>query len=157
MRSIGTVIAAAILLLLLYVGVSIIVAYAGGDIWVLPTHHSWALPDSWSEWRDVVIVLSAGFWALAGIILIALLGALVWLIFEIRKLLKYNVAPAVDSLKGTLDNVRGTTEFAGETVASPLIRAYSVVKGVRSGVAAVRGFPGNVKGRKGKKKRGPFR
>lgn len=156
MRTLGTVIGAAVLLLLLYIGLSVIVAYCGGDIWVLPTHHSWSLPDSWSDWRDIVIVLSAGFWALAGIILIALLGVLVWLIMEIRKLLKYNVAPAVDSLKGTLDNVRGTTEFAGETVASPLIRAYSVAKGVRTGVSALRGFPGNVKNRK-KKKKGLFR
>jgi hypothetical protein len=156
MRTIGTVVSAAILLLLVYIGLSVIVAYFDGDIWALPLHHSWSLPDSWAEWRDIAIVFSTLFWALAGVILVALLAALVFLIFAIRNLLKDNVAPAVDSLKGTLDNVRGTTEFAGETVVSPLIRAYSVVRGVRTGVSAVRNFPGNVRGRK-KKKRGIFR
>jgi len=155
MRTIGTIVAAAILLLIAYIGLSVIVAYFDGDIWPFPVHRSWQLPDSWSEWRDIVIVLSAGFWALAGIILIALLAALVFLVVEIRKLLKNNVAPAVDSLKGTLDNVRGTTEFAGETVASPLIRAYSIVRGVRTGASAIRNFPANVRGRK--KKKGLFR
>jgi hypothetical protein len=157
MRTIGTIVAAAILLFVFYVVLSVIVAYFGGDIWALPVHHSWALPDSWSEWRDIVIVFSAGFFVIAGILLVVLLGALVWLVVEIRHLLKTNVAPAVDSLKGTLDNVRGTTEFAGETIASPMIRAYSIVRGVRSGVSAVRNFPANVRGRRKKKKRGLFR
>jgi hypothetical protein len=153
MRSFGTVVAAAILIVLAYIFLSAIVAYFDGDIWPLPLHHSWALPDSWHEWRDIAIVLSVGFWALAGLVLIALLAVLVFLIIEIRRLLRENVAPAVDSLKGSLDNVRGTTEFAGETIASPLIRAYSVVKGVRTGVGAIKNFPGNVRGRKKKKRR----
>jgi hypothetical protein len=155
MLRIGTVVAAAILIVVAYIALSIIVAYFDGDIWPFPVHRSWALPDSWDEWRDIVIVLSAGFWVLAGLIMVVLLGALTYLVLEIRRLLRENVAPAVDSLKGTIDNVRGTTEFAGETVVSPLIRAYSVVKGVRTGVSAVRHFPGNVRGRK--KKRGLFR
>jgi hypothetical protein len=145
----------AVVLALFYIFVSVIVAYFGGDIWVLPVHRSWSPPDSWSEWRDIAIVFSAGFWALAGIVLLVLLGALVFLVFSIKKLLEQNVAPAVDSLKASLDNVRGTTEFAGETVVSPLIRAYSVVKGVRSGVSAVGGLGDRIRGRKqqGKKKR----
>jgi hypothetical protein len=155
MRQFGTVVAAAILLLLLYFGLAVIVAYFDGDIWPFPLHHSWALPDSWEEWRDIAIVASVGFWVLAGLVLIILLGVLVWLVIEIRRLLHDNVAPAVDSLKGSLDNVRGTTEFAGETIASPLIRTYSVVKGVRTGVSALKNFPGNVRGRK--KKKGLFR
>jgi hypothetical protein len=155
MRTIGTVVAAAILLFVVYVVLSVIVAYFDGDIWVLPVHHSWSPPNSWSEWRDIVIVLSAGFFVIAGLAAVALLVALVWLVLEIRSLLRNNVAPAVDSLKGTLDNVRGTTEFAGETIASPIIRAYSIVRGVRSGVSAVRNFPGNVRRRK--KKRGILR
>jgi hypothetical protein len=155
MRTIGTVVAAAILLLFLYIGLSIIVAYFDGDIWVLPIHNAWSPPNSWSEWRDIAIVLSAAFWALAGFVLVALFAVLVFVAFEIRKLLRDNVAPAVDSLKGSLDNVRGTTEFAGETVASPLIRAYSVVKGVRSGMSAVTNLKGNITGRK--KKKGLFR
>ena len=152
MRTVWTVIAAALLLLFTYIFLSVIVAYFGGDIWPFPVHDSWELPDSWAEWRDIAIVLSTFWWALAGLIMVVLLGVLVFLVLQIRTLLKDNVAPAVDSLKGTLDNVRGTTEFAGETVVSPIIRAYSVVRGVRSGVFAVRDLPNNV--RRNRQKRG---
>ena len=148
MRTVWTVIAAAILIVVSYIVLSIIVAYFGGDIWPFPVHHSWELPDSWAEWRDIAIVFSSFWWALAGFVMVILLAVLVWLVMQIRSLMRDNVAPAVDSLKGTLDNVRGTTEFAGETVVSPLIRAYSVVRGVRSGVSAVRNFPHNVRRRR---------
>lgn len=147
MRTVWIVIAAAILIVVAYITLSIIVAYCGGDIWPFPVHDSWSLPDSWAEWRDIAIVFSSFWWALAGFVMTLLLAVLVWLVMQIRALMRDNVAPAVDSLKGTLDNVRGTTEFAGETVVSPLIRAYSVVRGVRSGVSAVRGFPDNVRRR----------
>lgn len=65
---------------------------------------------------------------------------------------KENAAPALDSLKRSIDNVRGTTEFAGETVASPIIRVYSVFKGVRTGISAVTNLPDRVKRRKKSKK-----
>ena len=84
---------------------------------------------------------------------LVLLSALVWVALQIRKLLAENVAPAVDSLRESLDNVRGTTEFAGETIASPIIRTYSLVRGVRNGVMALGNFPGRVRGRKKKKGR----
>ncbi|MFN0095500.1 MAG: hypothetical protein ACKVVT_12095 [Dehalococcoidia bacterium] len=143
----------AVVLALFYIWLSTVVAYFGGDIWPLPVHHSWALPDSWSEWRDVAIIFSTLFWALAGLVLLVLLGVLTFLAFAIKRLLEKNVAPAVDSLKASLDNVRGTTEFAGETVVSPLIRAYSVVKGVRTGMGAITGVGDRIRGRKQGKKR----
>ena len=87
---------------------------------------------------------------IAGILLVVLLVVAIFLLLQVRKLLSQNVAPAVDSLRDSLDNLRGTTEFAGETIASPLIRAYSVVRGVRSGLGAITGFPNRVKGNKKK-------
>lgn len=157
MRYLGTVVGAAVLLVVAYVAIGGIVdGYLGGDM--IPdgaVPNSWAAPDTWSEWRDIVIVLAGFFLVLAAIALVGVMVALLLLLVSIRNLLRNNVAPAVDSLKGSLDNIRGTTEFAGETVASPIIRAYAVVRGVRSGVAAVTGLPGRVRGRK--KKKGWFR
>ena len=60
---------------------------------------------------------------------------------------------ALDSLKASLDNVRGTAEFAGETVASPIIRTYAVVKGVRTGLGAITNLPGRISGRRKKRRR----
>ncbi|HEX6030269.1 MAG TPA: hypothetical protein VFY90_02480 [Tepidiformaceae bacterium] len=112
---------------------------------------AWAAPDSWSEWRDIAIVFTAIFWIVALILLSAVFAALVYLIFTLRKILRENAVPAIDSLKGVLDNAQGTAEFAGETVASPIIRVYSIVTGVRKGVGAFTNFPGRVRQRRGKK------
>ncbi len=148
MRFIWTVVSAAILLLLAYLVLAWIVdGYFGGNIapsWLEPD--SWDAPDSWAEWRDIVIVFGGIFAALALLLVCVLLAALVFLVFTLRRILERNVAPAVDSLKDSLDNVRGTTEFAGETVVSPIIRVYSVVRGVRAGLGAVTNLPSRVRG-----------
>ena len=111
---------------------------------------SWAPPKSWAEWRDIVIVFTAFFWLLAGIVMVALAVVLFIVALLVRKVIKENAVPALDSLKDSLDNLRGTTEFAGETIASPIIRVYSVAKGVRSGVGAITHLPDRVRGRKRK-------
>ncbi|MGE5597108.1 MAG: hypothetical protein ACM3S1_13880 [Hyphomicrobiales bacterium] len=154
MRFFWTVVSAAILLFLAYLVLAWFVdGYFGGNIapsWLEPD--SWDAPDSWAEWRDIVIVFTAIFWLLAGVLLCVLIGALAILAIMLRRVLRENVAPAVDSLKESLDNVKGTTEFAGETVVSPIIRVYSVVRGVRTGLGAVTNLPGRIRGNK--KKRG---
>ena len=156
MRFFGTVLAAALLLVLVYLLAGWMVdGYFGGNI--VPdaaVPNAWAAPDSWAEWRDITFVLMAGFWLLSGLMLLAVLTAVFFLVLTIRKMLRENVTPAVDSLKESLDQIKGTAEFAGETVVSPIIRVYSVVKGVRAGVSAVTHLPDFVRGRrkKGRKK-----
>lgn len=152
MRFLGTVIAAAILIFFIYLFVGFMVdGYFGGNI--VPdgaVPDSWSAPDTWAEWRDILMVFTFGFWLLAGALLAALLVALLFLTFLVRRILKENAAPAIDSLKGSLDNLRGTTEFAGETVASPIIRTYAVVKGVRTGLGAITNLPDRIRGRRKK-------
>lgn len=115
----------------------------------------WAAPDSWADWRDVFLVFAGLMWFIAGALWLAAGAAAFFLFLYVRKMLKENVAPAVDSLKTSLDNVKGTTEFAGETVVSPLIRAYSIVRGVRGGVGAITDLPSFIKARRnsGRKKK----
>jgi hypothetical protein len=150
MRFVGTVIAAAVLLVLLYLFVAFILqGYFGVTMvpenWIPDT---WSAPDSLGQWRDIVIILLGIFWILSGILMVALLVALLFLVFLVRRILKQNAAPALDSLKDSLDNIRGTAEFAGESVVSPIIRVYSVISGVRSGIGAVSHLPGRIRGRK---------
>ena len=152
MRFIVTVFSALILGFLLWMGLAGILSYWG--VHAVPTGavpDSWRHPDSWSEWRDIVIVFTAVFWFIGGILLCALMIAALVLVFLARKVLKENAAPALDSLKLSIDNVRGTAEFAVETLASPFIRVYSVFKGVRTGISAVTNLPDRVKRRKHKK------
>ncbi|MBK6318140.1 MAG: hypothetical protein IPI85_08600 [Dehalococcoidia bacterium] len=149
MRFIGIVLLAAIVLGLAILGVNGILSYWDTDF--IPGEafpDAWTGPDSWSEWRDIVIVFTALFWLLAGIVFVAVAIALFFLISVTRKVMKENAVPAIDSLKASLDNVKGTTEFAGETVASPIIRVYSVFKGVRTGLGAVSSVGDRIKSRK---------
>lgn len=149
MRFVLTVVSMLVLAFLLWMGLAGILSY--WDIQAVPgaaVPDSWQGPDSWNEWRDIAIVFMAVFWTLGGILLVALMVALLLLAGVTRKVVKDNAAPALDSLRQSLDNVRGTTEFAGETVASPIIRVYSVFKGVRTGLGAVSGLPNRVKGRR---------
>jgi len=154
MRFLVTVLCAAVLLFVLYLVVGVIVdGYAGGNI--VPDRavpDAWAAPDSWSEWRDIVIVVLGLLWVLAGLLAVILLAVLIMVAFAVRRLVRENAAPALDSLKDSLDNLRGTTEFVGETAVSPIIRMYSVVKGVRTGVSAVTHLPDRVRRRKKGKK-----
>ena len=89
---------------------------------------------------------------IAGVVMIAVAAALFLLVLLARRTVKENVVPAIDSLKTSLDNVRGTAEFAGETIASPIIRTYAVVKGVRTGLAAVTNLPAFIRKRKKRRK-----
>ncbi|WP_322796880.1 hypothetical protein [Tepidiforma sp.] len=158
MRFLATVVSAAILLFLVYLAVGAIAdGYFGADI--IPDRavpDAWAAPDSWSEWRDIVLVLLGLFWVLAGMLAVVFIAALIALVFAVRKVVRENAAPALDSLRETLDNVKGTAEFAGETVASPIIRVYAVARGVRSGLAAITSLPDRIRGRRhgrGRKKK----
>jgi hypothetical protein len=154
MRSIRTIVLAALLIFVLYLIIASIAAYFGGHF--VPgdaVPNSWETPNRWATWRDILIVFTAIFWLIGGILLIALLVALLFLVFMVRRILRENAVPALDSLKDSLDNVRGTTEFAGETIASPLIRTYAVVKGVRTGLGAITHLPNRIKGRKRKGRR----
>jgi hypothetical protein len=151
MRLVGTIVAAAVLLFLLWMLVAGVAAYFGGHLVpgaVVPD--SWSTPNRWAEWRDIAIVFTAFFWVLGGLLLVVLMVVLIFLAVEIRRVLRENAVPAIDSLKDSLDNLRGTTEFAGETVASPIIRTYAVIKGVRTGVGAITNLPGRISARRKK-------
>ncbi len=154
MRFLMTVILAALLIIAAYLVVGAIVdGYLGGNI--VPDRFvpdSWSAPKTWAQWRDVIIVLMGLFWMLAGLLAVILLAVLILVALTVRRVLKENAAPALDSLKETIDNLRGTTEFVGETAVSPIIRAYSVVKGVRTGVSAVTHLPDRIRRRKKGKK-----
>ena len=134
---------------LFFVGGGILDGYFGTSLFPEELEpDSWSAPDSWSEWRDIMIVLMGFFWALSLMLMVVLMAVLVFLALMVRRILRDNAAPAIDSLKGALDNVKGTTEFAGESIVSPIIRVYSVVAGVRSGIGAISNLPGRIRGQK---------
>ena len=82
MRFLGTVVSAAILIVLAYLFVGWMVdGYFGGNI--VPDRlvpDAWAAPNSWSEWRDILIVFTFVFWMVAGMVMIAVAVALFLLV-----------------------------------------------------------------------------
>jgi hypothetical protein len=152
MRFVSTVVLAALLLLVMYILIGAIVdGYFGGNM--IPNRavpDSWAAPNSWEQWRDIVIVFAGLWFALAFFLWCVLLAALVWLVLTIRGMVKNKVSPVLDSAKDALDNVKGTSEFVGETAVAPIVRVYSVVRGVRSGLGAVTNLGDRIRGRKNK-------
>lgn len=155
MRFLGTIVGAAILIVIVYLVASVIVdGYFDGNIFPNDLEpDSWSAPNSWSEWRDITIVL-IGFWMfVATLLLCGLLITLIYLVILIRRLLNNHAIPAIDSLKGSLDNVKGTTEFVGETTVAPIVRVYSIISGIRGGASTLGNLTSNIRGRsKGKKK-----
>ena len=139
MRFTLAVVLAALLIVIMYLVLSWFVdGYFGGN--VFPDNwgpDAWVAPDSWNEWRDIVIVIGGLFFALAGLLLCVLLLVLIYLALSLRRMLSENVAPAIDSARDLVDEVRGTTEFVGETTVSPIIRVYSIIAGIRRGLGTV--------------------
>ena len=95
------------------------------------------------EWRDVVIIVAGALMVLvllAIFIFTVVLGiAARSLLSTIQTLLRGEVTPLLDSVRQTLQNVRGTTAFIGETAVSPVIRVYGVIAGARRALGVLSG------------------
>ena len=107
-------------------------------------------PDFREATRDIAIVILAVFQMIGAILTAALLVALLWSVFAIRRLAAETVLPKVDLLTSKLDavvdstqaiagNVRDTTasvstttSYMAERVVSPVIRVSSLLVGVRA-------------------------
>ena len=99
---------------------------------------------SLADIRDVFLII----YAILGIVLLvvlivvslALLFAVKGLIRKVNGLLDDSVRPAVGSIRDTAETVRGTTDFMGRRAASPIIRTYGAVAGVRKGLGVLAGL-----------------
>jgi len=100
--------------------------------------------------RDVIII---GAGALAILAFAALFIFAVVLGLAARALLsaaltlvKDDITPLVKSAQGTVQRVKGTTAFVGETAVSPIIRVYGVVAGTRRAFGVISGVAGRRRG-----------
>lgn len=94
--------------------------------------------------RDLVIVI----YGVLGIVLfIVLIAVSVGIYFMVRKLTKLAqevvtdpVRPALDDLRATANNLRGTSEFIADRAVHPVIRTVAAVRGVKRGLGVVTGL-----------------
>lgn len=69
--------------------------------------------------RDISIVFISLFTVISTVLLAAIVGALLWLIFTIRD----KVVPLLENLSASASRLKGTTEFLTEQAISPVIQA----------------------------------
>lgn len=104
------------------------------------------MPLNLQEWRDVIIIAAGAMMILmllAVFIFTVVLGlATRSLLSTVQTLLKGEVTPLLDAARQTLQQVRGTTAFIGETAVSPIIRVYGIVAGARRMGAVLGGITG---------------
>ncbi len=99
---------------------------------------------SLADTRDVIVIV----YGIIGIILfLVAIFVILFLFLSLKGLLRAareivddNVRPAVSSIRDAAEMVRGTTEFFGRTAASPIVRAYGVIAGVRKGMGVLSGL-----------------
>ncbi|MSQ31603.1 MAG: hypothetical protein EXR64_06280 [Dehalococcoidia bacterium] len=94
--------------------------------------------------RDIVVIV---YGAMGVLLVLALTIAAFGAWFAIRTLtraveglLDDPVRPALEEIRRTAQNVRGTTEFVADTAVHPLIRAVALGRGIRRGLATVTGI-----------------
>lgn len=105
--------------------------------------------------RDIAIVILAFFQLVVVLLVIVLLIAVLYAVKSIDQLTRQEVVPKINTtivkIDEILDNTRAvtmnvrdssdaattTTTFVAEQVASPIIRAYSVVAGVRAAASSL--------------------
>lgn len=84
---------------------------------------------SLADFRDIAIV----FLAVLAIFQLTLLLVITLSLYR-------KVGPFLDSAKGVIDNVQGTTAFIAETTVHPLIRVLSFIAGMRKAGGTVAKF-----------------
>jgi hypothetical protein len=107
---------------------------------------------SLQDWRDIIVIAAGSMMVL--VLLVVFLFTVVLglatrsLLKTVQTLLRGEIAPLLDSVRQSVQNVRGTTAFIGETAVSPIIRVCGAFAGARRMMGVLGGFAG----RRGRRK-----
>lgn len=85
--------------------------------------------------RDIAIIIIA----VQSIVIGVLIGVLIWQIWRLVKILQTEIKPIIDDTQATVNTVRGTATFVGDTVVEPVIRTNRSVARWTSMAAALTG------------------
>lgn len=85
--------------------------------------------------RDIFIIILAIESLVVGVFLILML----WQLWKLIKLLREEVIPLLDTTKETVEQVKHTTTFVGQSVAAPIISVSGLLSGTKAMVDTLRG------------------
>ncbi|MGH2586242.1 MAG: hypothetical protein ACRDJE_15115 [Dehalococcoidia bacterium] len=96
--------------------------------------------------RDIFIIL----WALLSVLALLFIILATWMIYRgvmrlvntTQNTVNQDVRPILSLSQDSVNNVAGTSRFVSETVAKPLIRALSIITGIRRALAVFAGLTG---------------
>lgn len=102
-----------------------------GAGWLLLTQPMWA-----ANFRDILIIILA----VESIAVFGFLGAMLWQLYQLIKLLRDEVIPLINTTKDTVEQVKTTTTFVGQSVAAPVISVSGFLAGTKAMVDTLRGI-----------------
>ena len=94
-----------------------------------------AFPNAAPVTRDILIILLA----IESIVVFAFFGVMLWQLYQLIKLLREEVIPLLNTTKETVEQVKHTTTFVGQSVAAPVITVSGFLAGAKAMVDTVRG------------------
>lgn len=112
------------------VGVVLAVLLLGGGCYFLLTQEGWA-----ANFRDILIIILA----VESIAIFAFLGLMLWQLYQLIRLLRDEVVPLINTTKDTVEQVKHTTTFVGQSVAAPVITISGLLAGAKVMVETMRG------------------
>lgn len=102
--------------------------------------------DTPEEWRDLFMMcfmVAGTLLFLVTIFFTVVLGYLsTSTVLRTRRLLKNNVQPALENVRGTTETVRGTVTFVSDNAVRPVVKVYGAAAGARRFVSVVARFTG---------------
>lgn len=108
------------------------------------------------DWIIIFMGVAVALFFAVGLVFTIILGLLTRaLLRKSINVLDENVKPTLSSVKGSVDNVKGTTAYVSQAAVTPIVKAYGVVAGVRRAASVLAGLTGaDTKNAPGKRKRG---
>lgn len=103
-------------------GVVLLLALCGGGSYFLVSRN---LAD---DTRDFLLILLA----VQSLVIGAFLLLTLWQIYSLVQLLRQEVIPLLNTTKETVDQVKNTTTFVGQSVAGPIITLRSAISGAKA-------------------------
>ena len=101
-----------------------------------------------AQWAIIFLAIVQMVFFIIALIIVVILGVLSrMLLKKTIYVVDEGVKPTLESVKTTVINAKGTTEYMSEAAVKPIVRAYGVVAGVRRFVSVIAGLTGDRSGR----------
>jgi heme/copper-type cytochrome/quinol oxidase subunit 2 len=94
-----------------------------------------AFPNAAPITRDILIIILA----IESIVVFVFLGLMIWQLYQLIKLLREEVIPLINTTKDTVEQVKHTTTFVGQSVAAPVISVSGFLAGAKAMIDTARG------------------